>query len=95
MKFLVPAIYLGLAIYVWIDFMQMPPDGLANVGLMIVTLPITLAGLLLTWAAGETNFVLLPDGLGYYRSHAAYFWPSVGLITAALYWLCAAFSRGP
>jgi hypothetical protein len=93
MKFLVPALYLGLATYVWLDFMNTPPDGLANVGLMIVTLPITLIGLLLTWALGRTAFVLLPTSLGYYGDHALYYWPSVGLIALATYWLCAVSSR--
>ncbi len=48
----VVGLYLALATYVWIDFVRLPPDGLANLGLMIVTLPVTIVGLLLTWASG-------------------------------------------
>jgi hypothetical protein len=92
-RFLLPTLYLGLAVFVWIDFVQTPPDGLANLVLMVVTLPIALVGLMITWALGETDFVLLPNGLGYYLDHAVYYWPSVALIAAVLYWLCAAVSR--
>ena len=94
LKWLVPGSYLAVAAYVWLDFVNTPPDGLANVGLMIVTLPVTLIGLLLTWALGRTVFVLLPTSLGYYGDHALYYWPSVGLIAAAMYWVCAFFVRG-
>ena len=34
LKVLLPHVYLGLATYVWIDFMRLPPDGLANLGLI-------------------------------------------------------------
>ena len=70
LKLLVPALYLGLAIYTWINFTRLPPDGLANIGLMVVTLPITLVVLMLTWVSGAKDFVLLPDRLGYYGAHA-------------------------
>lgn len=85
-----PSLYLALAAYVWIDFVQLPPDGLANVGLMIVALPITVIGLILSWAVGSRGFVLSPDGFGYYGNHALYYWPSVVLTALLLYWL----SRG-
>ena len=62
---LVPTLYLALAAYAWIDFIRTNPDGLANVGLMAVTLPITLFGLLLTELMGRGSFVLLPSGFGY------------------------------
>jgi hypothetical protein len=90
LKFVLPGAYLALAVYAWIDSLRRPKDGLANVGLMLVTLPVTLLGFLLTWATGlSRGFVLLPSGLGYYTSHALYFWPSVALIAALLYWLCS------
>jgi hypothetical protein len=54
-KLEVVGLYVALAVYVWIDFMRLPPDGLANLGLMIVTLPVTIVGLLLTWATGRTG----------------------------------------
>ncbi len=68
-------------------FTRLPPDGLANLGLMIVTFPVTILGLVLTWALGATGFVLLPNGFGYYGDHAVYYWPSVGMIAALLYWV--------
>jgi ABC-type molybdate transport system permease subunit len=35
---------------------------LGDLGLMLVTLPVTVVGLLLTWALGKPGFVLLPSG---------------------------------
>jgi hypothetical protein len=92
-KYVLPALYLALALYAWIDFTRLPPDGLANFGLGLMTLPITALGLLLTLALGKTGFVLLPGGLGYYTAHAVYFWPSALLITALLYGICSYLSR--
>ncbi len=92
-KYALPALYLALALYAWIDFTRLPPDGLANLGLGLVTLPITVLGLLLTSALGKTGFVLLPSGLGYYIAHAVYFWPSALLITALLYGIGSYLSR--
>jgi hypothetical protein len=82
-RFLVPVLYLVFAVYIWIDFLRLPPDGLANVGLLIATLPVTVLGLMLSWAVGSAQFVLMPGGFGYYANHAIYYWPSV-LITATL-----------
>ncbi len=82
-SFLLPGVYLAFALYAWMDFMRLPKDGLANIGLMLVTLPVTVVGLILSWALGSTKFVLLPNGFGYYGDHAIYYWPSV-LITALL-----------
>jgi hypothetical protein len=93
LKYIIPALYLAYALYVWIDFTQLPPDGLANLGLAVAVLPVTVVGLVLTWARGETSFVLVPSGLGYYSAHAVYFWPSAILITALLYWGCSRLSR--
>lgn len=93
MKLAVVGLYVGLAVYVWIDFVRLPPDGLANLGLMIVTLPVTIVGLLLTWATGRTGFVLQPDRFGYHVNHALYYWPSVFLTAAALYWISGRIQR--
>ena len=86
LKIVLPAAYLGLALYVWIDVTRLPPDGLANLGLMIVTFAVTILGLVLTWVVGARDFVLLPNGFGYYGDHAIYYWPSVSIIAAFLYW---------
>ena len=92
LKFVVPALYLALAVWAWVDFLWRPPDGLAKVGLMVVTIPVTVLGLLLTELRGGGRFVLLPEGFGYYADHALYYWPSVRLITLLLYAIARAFS---
>jgi hypothetical protein len=92
-KYVLPALYLALAMYAWIDFTRTAHDGFANLGLMLVTLPVTALGLLLTSALGRTDFVLIPSGLGYDTAHAVYFWPSALLIAALLYGICSALDR--
>ena len=92
-RFLLPSLYLAFAIYAWIDFVYLPADGLANVGLMLVTLPVTIVGLIISWAIGSASFVLLPSGFGYYGNHAIYYWPSVLLTALLLYWLAAGVRR--
>ena len=77
---IVPAVYMAGGAAVWIDFMLTNPDGLANVGLMFYVLPVTAAGLLLGKVLGADEFVLLPAGLGYLGSHAAYYFPSLLLL---------------
>jgi hypothetical protein len=89
---IVPVLYLAVAAYAWVDFLRLPTDGLANVGLMLVTLPVTLVGLVLTELAGGEAFVLLPSGFGYYVDHALYYWPSVGATALLLYWIAAIFT---
>lgn len=86
LRFILPGLYLLLAIYGWVDFSLAPPDGLANVGLMAITLPVTLVGLLLGNLMGQSDFVLLPSGLGYLEAHAAYYVPAAAF-TAGLLWL--------
>ncbi|WP_210166512.1 hypothetical protein [Microvirga vignae] len=88
-----PSLYLAFALYVWIDFTRTAHDGLANLGLLLATLPVTAVGLLLTSALGKTSFVLIPSGLGYYTAHAIYFWPSALLIAALLYGICSTLDR--
>jgi hypothetical protein len=83
-KYVLPVLYLVFALYAWIDFTHTAPDGLANLGLMLVTLPVTVVGLLLTWALDRTGFVLIPSGMSYYSAHALYFWPSALLIATLL-----------
>jgi hypothetical protein len=90
----VPVLYVAVAAYAWVDFLREPKDGLANVGLMLVTLPVTLVGLVLTAMAGGDAFVLLPSGFGYYLDHALYYWPSVGATALLLYWIAATLTRG-
>ena len=93
-RLILPALYLSVAAYVWVDFVGTPPDGLANIGLFLVTLPVTVVGLLMTelWGGGG-SFMLLPNGFGYFGSHALYYWPSVGLIALLLYLIAGFFVR--
>ena len=94
-RFILPGIYAVLALYVWFDFATAPRDGLANVGLFIVTLPVMLVGLVIDVATGSSKFSLLPDGFGYLGNHAVYFVPAAAL-TAALLWLLGrAIDRRP
>lgn len=93
LKLVLPAAYCAVALLAWIDFSRLPPDGLANVGLMLVVLPVTLLDLALRPADAPGSFVLMPDSLGYYADHAVYFGVSVLVIAAALWWLGAWFDR--
>lgn len=83
---ILPGLYLLLALYVWFDFATAARDGLANVGLFLVTPPVAALGLLIDWLTGSTKFSLLPDGHGYLVDHALYYVPAVAA-TAALFWL--------
>jgi ABC-type amino acid transport system permease subunit len=94
-RFILPALYLLLALYVWFDFAAAARDGLANLGLFAVTLPVSLLGLALGWLIGADAFVLLPDRFGYLADHAIYYVPAVA-VTALLVWLLGrAIDRRP
>ena len=92
-KLILPAAYLAIAALAWLDFIRLPPDGLANLGLMLVVLPVTLLELALRPASAPGEFVLMPSGLGYYGAHAVFFWSSVALIAALLALLGAMIDR--
>jgi hypothetical protein len=80
-----PVPYLAFAVYAWVDFANTNHDGLANVGLFLVTAPVTLVALLVGPAFGAKGMPM-PDGHGYLGDHALYYVPAV-LVTAALLWL--------
>jgi hypothetical protein len=92
-KYVPPVLYLAFALYAWIDFTQTAHDGWGALGLVLATLPIAAIGVALTQALGQTGFVLIPRGLGYYTAHAVYFWPSALLIAALLYTIGSWLSR--
>ena len=94
-RFILPGLYLALALYLWIDFAAAPPDGLANLGLMAITLPVTLVGLLLGGLMGQSSFVLIPDSFGYLTSHAIYYVPAVAITALFLWLLGRAIDRRP
>ena len=94
-RFILPGLYLALALYIWIDFATAARDGLANVGLFLVTFPVALVGLLVDAVIGSKEFPLLPDGHGYLANHALYYVPAVA-ITTAFFWLIGrAIDRRP
>jgi hypothetical protein len=93
LRYWLPAAYAVLASLAWWDFATTAPDGLANIGLMVVVLPVTAIGLALGWAIGSEAFPLLPEGLGYLGSHAAYFAPSALLIALMLWRIGLAIDR--
>jgi len=93
LKYVLPGAYCTIALLAWLDFSRLPPDGLANVGLMLVVLPATLLDLALRPADAPGSFVLMPDTLGYYGDHAVFFGVSVLIIAACLGWLGHALDR--
>jgi hypothetical protein len=80
-----PGGYLAFAIYAWIDFTQTNRDGLANVGLFLVTFPVTIIDLIVSAMLGRSD-ILMPDGHGYIGNHALYYFPAA-LITAGLFFV--------
>lgn len=82
---ILPALYIAFAVYGWIDFANTNHDGLANLGLFVATLPVTIFDLLLALALGQTS-ILMPEGHGYLMDHALYYVPAVA-VTASLFWL--------
>ena len=94
-RFILPGLYLVLALYVWIDFATAARDGLANVGLFLVTFPVALVGLLVDSLIERSRFSLLPDGFGYLGNHALYYVPAVAVTAALLWWLGRAIDRRP
>jgi len=85
MRFILPGLYLLIALYLWVDFTLTNHDGLANIWLFAVTLPVTLVGLLFDSLTGEPVFSFLPSGFGYLTDHALYYIPAV-MLTALLPW---------
>ena len=85
-RFTLPAVYLLLAIYVWWDFTRINRDGLANVGLFVITAPVTAIGLIIDGIVGSKSFSLLPTSHGYLTNHALYYVPA-SAATVALFWL--------
>jgi hypothetical protein len=84
----IPAAYLFGAAVVWIDFSRLPPDGLANSGIALYTLPVFLVALKVT----RREFPFFEGG--YYPSHAVYFALSTLFLAALLFLaLKAIFAR--
>ena len=84
-RFILPGLYVAFALYAWVDFTRTNPDGLANIGLFLVTLPVTLFDLALGALSGQSS-VLMPSGHGYIGDHALYYFPAAA-VTAGLWYL--------
>ena len=87
LKFLLPALYIAGAVFVWMIFSVASPDGLANVGIVIYTFPIVAIGTYLL----NLNFPYVSGG--YYEAHALYFWPSVAILAFSLFSFCSALQE--
>ena len=71
-------------------------DGLANVGLFLVTAPVTAAGLLIDAMSGTSKgFSLLPDSFGYLGNHSIYYAPAVAVTAGLLFLLGCKIDRRP
>ena len=88
-RFILPLLYVALAAFTWLDFVRTNHDGLANVWLFAVTLPVTLIDLALGAALGRGS-LLMPHGHGYLTDHALYYVPAVAAIAYSL-WLLGRF----
>ena len=93
LRILLPCLYLAIALLAWVNFWFLPPDGLANVGLMLVVLPATILDLVLRSADSPGSPVLVPDRFGYYGDHAVFFWISAIAIAAVLWWMGGILDR--
>jgi hypothetical protein len=87
MKFIVPALYIAGAIGIWLEFSRTNPDGLANLWLIVYTLPIVIIGTFIL----QRDFPYVPGR--YYEAHAIYFWSSVALLAFALFFMFHALQR--
>ena len=78
-----PSLYFAGGLVNLYFFLKAPPDGLANIAIILYVLPFTLLGKLL-----DQNFP--PFGaarLGYYAGHVGFYLPSLLLMTFFFYWL--------
>lgn len=78
-RIVIPIVYLLGGAGLWVDFIHSPPDGLANVGLILYTLPFFVVARFFT--ALEFPFF----GGDYYDAHRIYFMISVGTISLLLF----------
>jgi hypothetical protein len=81
-----PGLYVAFAIYGWIDFTRTNHDGLANLGLFVITAPVTIVMLIVDAIAGRAEFTM-PHGHGYLGDHALYYFPSVSLTALLMWWM--------
>ena len=94
-RVILPGLYLALAAYAWFDFATAARDGLANLGLFLVTAPVAAVGLIIDSIVGSKRFSLLPDGFGYLGNHAIYYVPAVAVTAGLLFLLGRKIDRRP
>lgn len=75
--------YLAGAAFVLVTFLMAPPDGLANVWIVLWTAPLSLPSFLLPLPVG-VEFPYFPPSLGFHGRHVAWFIPATLLIAWAL-----------
>ena len=92
-RFILPTIYFLIAAGIWLNFMSLPPDGLASLGLMLVVLPVTLLDLALRRADAPGASIFIPDGLSYYPAHAIFYGTSVACLAVVLWLLGLGIDR--
>ena len=92
-RMILPAVYLVIAAAVWLEFMRLPPDGLASAGLMLVVLPVTLLDFAFRCSDAPGISVFIPDGLSYYPAHAVFFGTSVACVAVVLWLLGVSIDR--
>lgn len=80
-----PLAYCGIALVAWLNFVLLPPDGLANLSLIVVVFPATLPHFALRPNSAPAEFVLIPEGLEYYAGHTVDFAAAVMVIAASLW----------
>ena len=85
MRFAVPCAYLAFCAYTWIEFLHLPPDGMANFGVLLAVLPVTLLGLLLMVLLHTDGLPFIFDSLGYTWAHGLFFFPSAVLCAWLIY----------
>lgn len=80
-----PAPYCLIALFAWMDFVKRPPDGLANLGLVLIVFPYTMLDDALGSWLNVRESVLMPSGHGYIRDHAIFFGGGVLFVTLLLF----------
>ena len=93
LRLILPGLYGLICAAAWLDFARLPPDGLANVGLMLTVLPVTLVDLGIQAVIARERSVFMLQGLGYYKAHAVFFWTAAAVLAGCLYLAGAAVDR--
>ena len=80
-----PVPYCLIALLAWMDFVKRPPDGLANLGLVLIVFPYTMLDQAMGSWLNVRGSVLMPSRHGYIRDHAIFFGGGVLFVTLLLF----------